>query len=175
MAAAERFTFFWGREHVLSQWHPCVFVATCPFEPQGALRQFKCAEQWMMFCKAHLMGDAATGELIMTAPTPSAIKALGRAVRNWDQRLWDMHAMDIVVQGNRHKFGQNARLKQALLATGDTVLAEASPFDKIWGIGLRASDPRAAVRAQWRGKNLLGAALMQVRGELRSLASQSQV
>lgn len=83
--------------------------------------------------------------------------------------------LDIVVQGNRHKFGQNPALKGALLATGDTILAEASPFDTLWGIGLRASDPRASVRTQWRGKNLLGAALTQVRQELRQAGHPEQV
>jgi ribA/ribD-fused uncharacterized protein len=70
------------------------------------------------------------------------------------------------VSGNLAKFGQNPSLKAYLLATGDKVLVETSPLDKIWGIGLAAGDPHASNPAEWQGQNLLGFALMAVRAEL---------
>jgi ribA/ribD-fused uncharacterized protein len=83
---------------------------------------------------------------------------------------WTAHRFQIAVRGNRAKFGQNAELKGWLLATGDAVLAEASPLDTIWGIGLAADDRRARDPRAWPGLNLLGFALMRVRQELRSAA-----
>lgn len=65
-------------------------------------------------------------------------------------------------------------LKRALLATGGTTLVEASPGDTIWGIGLRASNPKASRRDQWRGTNWLGEILTQVRTEMESEASKKK-
>lgn len=47
------------------------------------------------------------------------------------------------------------------------ILAEASPYDKVWGIGLSADDPRALVQRKWQGENKLGEALMDVRRQLK--------
>ena len=65
------------------------------------------------------------------------------------------------------QFSQNPRLRDALMATGTTVLVEASPWDRIWGIGLAADDPRAQNKNEWQGTNWLGYALTEVREELR--------
>lgn len=72
-----------------------------------------------------------------------------------------------MVAGNLAKFGQHTDLREYLLGTGDRVLVEASPLDRVWGIGLAADDERAVSPDQWRGLNLLGFALMQVRETLR--------
>ena len=69
---------------------------------------------------------------------------------------------------NLAKFSQNEHARQALLCTGDKILAEASPYDTIWGIGMEASDPNSTSPAKWKGKNLLGKALMRVRDALKS-------
>ena len=73
-----------------------------------------------------------------------------------------------MLQGNFGKFSQNGRLRDYPLSTGDAVLAEASPYDRIWGIGLTADDPHAQNPMRWRGENLLGFVLMQVRDMLRA-------
>lgn len=73
-----------------------------------------------------------------------------------------------MVAGSVHKFGGDPELREFLLNTGDRVLVEASPMDRIWGIGLAADDPRAENPASWRGLNLLGFALMDARAELRA-------
>ena len=58
-------------------------------------------------------------------------------------------------------------MRFALLQTGDRRLAEASPHDNLWGIGLSACDPRASSPDSWYGKNLLGQALENARELLR--------
>jgi ribA/ribD-fused uncharacterized protein len=93
-------------------------------------------------------------------------RALGRQVRDFDQVVWDAHCFDLVVAGNVAKFSQHPDLGQYLSRTGNRVLVEASPVDRVWGIGLSATDPRAHDPARWRGRNLLGFALMRARAQL---------
>ena len=88
-------------------------------------------------------------------------------VQGFDEAKWQAARYDIVVRGNLAKFSQNEALRSFLLNTGERVLVEASPVDPIWGIGLAANDPLAEQPAQWRGLNLLGFALMDVRRSLR--------
>jgi ribA/ribD-fused uncharacterized protein len=152
------FTFFFTEASPFSQWHRCQFVV------DGVT--FNCAEQFMMHGKAMLFGDTATAADILAADHPRTQKALGRKVKPFDNVLWERERMNIVKAGNRAKFTQNAELLATLLATKGTTLVEASPFDKIWGIGLGANDPRARDPKQWKGKNLLGYALTELREEL---------
>jgi ribA/ribD-fused uncharacterized protein len=152
------FVFFWNGWP--SQWHPATF------DVDGVT--YSCAEQYMMAEKARLFGDTATLELILRADHPREHKALGRQVTGFDEARWNGVCREIVYRGNMAKFGQNADLRELLLATGDKTLVEASPKDRIWGIGLAADDPRATNRSAWRGKNWLGEALMRVRADLRA-------
>jgi len=154
----DRYTFFFRPEAPFSQWHPA------RFELDG--HAFSCAEQYMMHGKAVLFGDAEVAAQILAAATPKQHKALGRKVRNFDDAVWKANRERIVIAGSRAKFAQNPVLRDALLATAGTELVEASPFDRIWGIGLAATDPRAADPAQWRGQNLLGKILTVLRDEL---------
>ena len=121
---------------------------------------FGSAEHYMMAHKAWLFGDAETAARILAAAHPGEAKALGRKVRGFGEAVWAAHRFEIVVRGNIAKFGQNSELRDFLLSTRDRVLVEASPRDPVWGIGLAASDERAASPATWRGLNLLGFALM---------------
>jgi ribA/ribD-fused uncharacterized protein len=120
----------------------------------------------MMACKARLFGDDEVLAQIVEAPGPREAKALGRAVRNYDDRAWRKARFDAVVQGNVAKFSQHEGRRAFLLATGARVLVEAAPRDTIWGVGLGASNPAISDPARWRGQNLLGFALMQVRDRL---------
>jgi len=126
------------------------------------------AEQFMMADKARTFGDFSTLAKIMTTTSPKTIKALGRKVRPFDSGIWDRRKFATVVRGTLAKFSdpRNAALKTALLATGDSLIAEASPYDTIWGIGLSADHPDACIPSRWRGSNLLGIALMDVRQQL---------
>lgn len=152
-------------KHVLSQWW------ACDFEADGTL--YPTAEHYMMAEKARMFGDAKTLFLILEAPGPDAAKVLGRRVKGFDEAKWSGGRFDIVVRGNLAKFGQNAELRAYLAGTGEQVLVEASPMDRIWGVGLAAADPRAQNPQQWRGANLLGFALMKVRAKLRAEATGS--
>lgn len=153
-----RFTFFFTEASPFSQWYRCAFTV-------GA-HTYNCAEQYMMHGKALLFGDAAVAAQIMDAGHPRTHKALGRKVAPYDETIWRANRERIVLDGNRAKFTQSPELLQALLATRGTELVEASPYDKIWGIGLAATDPRAQDPRKWRGQNLLGKILTALREEL---------
>ncbi|MGE0551464.1 MAG: NADAR family protein [Kofleriaceae bacterium] len=153
-----RFTLFFASSSPFSQWHPCRFTI------DG--QQFNCTEQYMMYGKAMLFGDRETAAAILAAHEPRDHKALGREVKQFDNATWERERAVIVMTGNRAKFTQNLVLRDALFATRGTTLVEASPTDLIWGIGLAEDDPRALDQANWRGLNLLGKILTELRDEL---------
>lgn len=160
MTSRDQYTFFWRAENPFSQWHYASFSADDV--------EFNCAEQYMMYHKALLFKDSATAREILEADHPKTQKALGRKVVGFTDDLWKKHREDIVYQGNYHKFTQNPELKKILLATAGKTLVEASPYDRIWGIGLKEGDPRAMDPNQWRGMNLLGQILTRLRDDLLS-------
>ena len=82
-------------------------------------------------------------ELITSSPGPSTHKRVGRGVRNFDSAVWDSEKQSAVLSGTYVKFTQNPGMKLHLSSTGNKGLAEASPLNPVWGIGLRADDPRA--------------------------------
>ncbi|CAM9640017.1 unnamed protein product, partial [Pylaiella littoralis] len=151
---------FWKEPACFVQWTPC------RFEVDGEM--YCNAEQWMMASKAKRFKDFEARRRIMDTRDPREQKALGRSVRGFDAAVWDEEGYDVVVKGNLEKFRQNPRFRDELLATGDSILAEASPYDFEWGIGLHAADPDALVQSRWPGKNKLGEALMEVRSRLRN-------
>ena len=162
------YLLFWGHRQAagkgmgkacLSQWFPA------PFCVEGV--RFATAEHFMMARKAQLFGDTPMFEKILAAPTPDAAKRFGRKVKDFDADTWDAQREQIVFEGSLAKVAQNEAMKAFLLSTGDRVLVEASPVDAIWGIGLAATDPRAASPHTWAGLNLLGFALMKAREALR--------
>ena len=120
----------------------------------------------MMHGKAMLFGDTETAAQILATDSPKQHKALGRKVTPFDDATWKRSCEAIVAAGSRAKFTQNPALLELLLATRGTTLVEASPYDRIWGIGLAATDPRAHDPATWRGKNLLGKILTALRDDL---------
>ncbi len=129
---------------------------------------YNCTEQYIMASKARLFNDSNALTKIMTSPDPKTQKRLGRSVANFDQATWDFERRNICLTGCYAKFSQNPVLRQFLLSTGDRILAEASPADKIWGIGLRADNSAAKYPHKWPGLNLLGQSLMTTRSLLRS-------
>lgn len=120
----------------------------------------------MMAGKARLFGDEDMASRIIEASSPGDAKALGRAIQGYDEKLWAASRYVIVVEGNIAKFGQHPDLLAFLAATAGSVLVEASPANRVWGIGLAADDSRAVRPSQWEGLNLLGFALMDVRERL---------
>lgn len=157
MKTTKNHVFFWGG--IYSQWHKA------PMTIDGV--EYNCCEQYMMHQKALLFGDEDTAEEIMEARDPKEQKALGRKVKGFDSNRWDEACISIVYKGNLAKFSQNPSLKKELLETGDRILVEASPVDKIWGIGL--ADDAAGIDdpSNWKGKNLLGWSITLVKKHLQ--------
>jgi len=161
---ADKILLFWGHQKeaqigpsCLSQWYPSVFTES---------ERYVCAEQYMMAKKAECFGDAEILEKILAAKDPKKMKDLGRRVRDFDADFWDEIKFGVVLNANYLKFSQNEDLREFLLSTRDKILVEASPHDKIWGIGMSANEQNAQNPVKWRGQNLLGFALMRVRDEI---------
>ena len=122
---------------------------------------FFCNEQYVIYAKAMLFGDVDVARLITKSKSPIEIKKLGRKVRGFNQKKWDDNVNDIADACNLAKFTQHAHLKELLLATGKAPIAEASVYDRIWGIGVDVEEGKDM--SKWRGQNLLGKSLMRVR------------
>lgn len=170
MARGERFTFrpFYGHtprpdgrlsDACFSQWY------AQPFEVRGV--RYATAEHFMMAEKARLFGDDAALAAILSAKTPAQAKALGRTVRGYTDARWEARRLDAVTEGNVAKFSSTPALRAYLLDTGDEVLVEAAPRDRVWGVGLGRDNPLVRVPSKWRGRNLLGFALVRARSLLR--------
>jgi len=156
--------FFWGhtpgkKYAEFSNWFPAEFV-----DREG--RKFANSEQYMMWAKAVLFKDDEVAAQVLAETDPKKVKALGRAVSNFDGKQWDSKARDLVRDGCLLKFRQNPEMRRTLLETGDATLVEASPYDNIWGIGYDANKALQVPKSSW-GKNWLGLVLMEVRDTLR--------
>lgn len=124
---------------------------------------FSSIEQYMMYRKALLFGDTEIADKILKTNDVAEIKRYGREVRNYDETIWSGIRQAVVFRGLCAKFSQNEELKELLLGTGDSVLAECAVHDRIWGIGLSMADENRKDMRKWRGTNLLGFSLMEVR------------
>jgi hypothetical protein len=158
------YLFFWGHsgnnpKAAFSQWHPSPFIVDGITYPT--------TEHWMMAHKALLFDNHQLYTEILNTEKPGAAKELGRKITGFDEHIWNAHKRTIVYNGNLHKFSQHHEAAQTLLATGQKVLVEASPADIIWGIGLAENHIHAQNVFEWRGQNLLGFILMEVRDYLR--------
>ena len=162
----DNFIFFWGHTSktinmtCFSQWY------VAPFEIDG--KRYICAEQYMMEQKALLFDNIDIAQKIMETDDPSTHKALGREITGFIEDKWNLLKYQFVLNANLAKFSQNQPLKDFILSTGSKILVEASPYDKIWGIGMSASDKTISNPSFWQGQNLLGIALMEVREILRN-------
>lgn len=162
-----KFVLFWSHRsrsgqqigpHLLSQWYPA------PFEVDGV--RYPTAEHFMMAEKARLFGDEAMLREVLAAHDPGAAKDAGRRIAHFDEAIWAERRFDIVKRACMAKFDSDDELRSFLQSTGSRVLAEASPRDRVWGIGLSEQDSDARRPSRWRGLNLLGFALMEARAEL---------
>ena len=148
----------------LSNWYRSVFTVD--------EITFSSMEQYMMYEKAVQFQDQQTAEKILGTDDVAEIKALGRMVRNFDEKIWREKRESIVHKGVLQKFLQNPELAEKLLETGEQMIAECAVKDKIWGIGLSMGDEERFCVDKWKGQNLLGQILMQVRAEI-SVQSQN--
>jgi len=156
----ERFTFFFSEKDPLSNFYPARFTVD--------FKQFNCTEQYFHYMKAIKFNDLKTAELILKADSPRKQKFLGRKVKNYDETLWNVICVQVMKDGNLAKFKQNKNLEHILLGTVGTILVEASPFDRKWGIGLAKTNPNVFDRSKWKGDNLLGKVLTEVRDQIIS-------
>jgi ribA/ribD-fused uncharacterized protein len=162
-----KYVFFWGHtpkipgtidQSCLSNWFPA------PFLLEGI--EYPTTEHYMMAEKARLFGDELIREMILFSNSPGEAKKYGRKVSPFDEDVWKKHRFEIVVKGNEAKFSQNVEMGNFLLKTGNKVIVEASPRDRIWGIGMGKNNDKVEYPTEWRGLNLLGFALMEVRERL---------
>ncbi len=153
----DEYVFFYGG--IYSQWFPCEFTIF-------NLR-YNCAEQFMMAQKAIMFNDIESFNKIMIATNPYDQKSIGRNVKGFNKEQWEERAKDIVIAGNLGKFGQNTNLREQMLSTDSRKFVEASPTDKIWGIGLGLNNPLIFDNKNWQGTNWLGECLDYVKMQLR--------
>lgn len=162
------FLFFYGHgenageQAVFSNW----WISLEPFVDNEG-RRFPTNEHFMMLRKALLFNDSEMAARILDTSDPKRAKQLGRAVRNFDQNFWSNNCVRIVADGCYLKFSQSDLALDVLRRSGDRILVEAAPRDRIWGIGMGAKNPQRLDPGTWRGRNLLGEALMIARDRLR--------
>lgn len=161
------FLFFWGHTpkvpgqvdaSCFSNWFPA------SFEVDGV--RYATSEHYMMAGKARLFDDPEHEQNILAADSPGEAKKWGRLVRGFDDARWKAACFEIVVEGNVAKFEQHPAMGELLQRTGRQILVEAAPRDRIWGIGMGRNHEHARHPEKWRGQNLLGFALMEVRSRL---------
>ena len=162
-----KFIYFWGPTpegeigpQCFSQWYKS------PFDIDED--HYLTAEHYMMAQKAKLFGDHDMRQQILEVEHPGEARSLGRKVRGFSNEVWLKHRFEIVVEGNIAKFSSREDYREYLLGTNDRVLVEASPKDRIWGIGLGAEKAKTISPEEWRGLNLLGFSLMEARRRLRA-------
>lgn len=149
----DKYVFFWGSE--FSNWYDSSLIYDSIV--------FYNNEQAFMWKKAIFFNDAEIARKIAQTSNPSIAKMLGRQVKNFNLQIWSEVNYQIMVDINFAKYSQKPLLKEILLSTGDKTIVEASPYDTIWGIGLHWKDNAVLDEANWKGQNLLGKALMEVR------------
>lgn len=156
MRVTKDYVFFWHGE--FSNWYRTEFIS--------AGVKFTSTEQAMMVSKALLFDDKWVADMIMRTNNPQEQKHLGRKVRNFDADKWNSVALHIVTELCYQKFTQNDELKTLMLSHGNREFVEASPLDKIWGIGLHYDDDEVLDRNKWKGTNWLGIALTKARDRI---------
>jgi len=132
-------------------------------------RIVKCdfSEKAIMLCKAVAMADRQGFQAILSSSMPAEAKTLGRQIQNWRQDLWDHLVCSVAYEAVYQKFWKLSALQPALLSTGDCLIVEATRADSTWGIGMDKGDPKIRRPSEWRGSNVLGWALVEVRTALR--------
>jgi ribA/ribD-fused uncharacterized protein len=157
MKITDKYVFFWNG--IYSQWY------RAQMEIDGIV--YNSCEQYMMHQKALVFGDTEIADEIMKENNPREQKKFGRMIKNFDKVTWDSCCLGIVYRGNLAKFTQNTELGEQLLETGNRILVEASPLDKIWGIGMAEEDLGIEDPSNWKGLNLLGQAITLVKQQMK--------
>lgn len=161
MRITDKYIFFWSG--IYSQWH----LQSMTDIVSGI--KFNCSEQYMMWSKAMLFNDSETADKILNTLIPKEQKDLGKLVKGFEQTIWDNNKYQIVSNACMLKFTQNPKLLSELLNSDNKIFVEASPFDRIWGIGMREDERGVEDENNWKGENLLGYALVDTRNFIRNI------
>lgn len=166
MKVTDKHVLFWGDWP--SNWRPAEFDMEMMIKGQKTKVHFYNTEQYFMFVKAIVFGDYDIAEKILKTKNPKLAKELGRAVKNYDDNVWNEMRYKVMVDANKAKYSQNEELKKLILSDDlkEKGFVEASPEDLNWGIGFVENDPDADDETKWKGQNLLGKALDEVRAWL---------
>ena len=153
--------YFWGS--FLSNWIP----SNLHIEYDGKI--FTNSEQLYMYFKAiHFKDFEMAKDIVEFGSNPREAKDMGRKVMHYNDEEWSHVRETAMYLAVFHKFESDEELKAKLLATGDKILVEGTPFDPIWGVMIKWDDDRILDEKNWKGQNLLGKVLMKVREELKS-------
>lgn len=159
MRQTDQFVFFYGSKDHFSNFYKTNFVVN------GIT--FSCGEQYIMYSKACLFNDNEMAEVILKEHLPSKMKAWGRKVKSYDDATWCAQREDITYTGLLEKYKQNQMLCNLLMETGEREIVEASPRDRIWGIGMGENNVNVEDKTMWKGRNILGSILMRVRNQIK--------
>ena len=143
----------------LSNWYPAAFTL------DGIT--FSSTEQYIMYRKCQIFGDKISASAILATDDPAQHQAIGRKASGFNPTVWDGMKQAVAFRGIMAKFSQNEDLKKQLLDTGNTVLVECAYSDVIWACGIRVNEAERFDISKWRGQNLLGFTLMEVREALK--------
>lgn len=182
---SQQFEFFWHTVSPFSQWHPSKFEVkgitfssaeqymmyqkALLFRDKNIAKKILLLNEEYKAIETFLKGDISREEILSSkvfknewGAIQKEIKQLGREVKGYNESVWLRNRERIILEGNLAKFSQNQDLKDILLSKKEKVFVDASPYDKIYGIGLKEDDPRAKDPTQWLGLNLLGKTLNKV-------------
>jgi ribA/ribD-fused uncharacterized protein len=151
--------FFWGDASPFSNFYQPITIET-------KINKFSSSEQLFMYIKALSFSDQKIAEAILKTNKPYMAKQLGREVEGFNEEHWAGIRYQAMLLACMEKFKQNEGVRKYMLSTGNKILVEASPYDKVWGIGLYPTDPLCLDEKNWKGENLLGKVLMEVRAYL---------
>lgn len=143
----------------LSNWSPS------PFELDG--QSFTSVEQYIMYRKCKVFGDEKCASAVLATDDVAAQQAIGRAASGYNEHIWGGMRQMVAFRALMAKFTQNEDLRQQLLQTGDAVLVECASSDRVWACGVRLNDEKRFDASNWKGDNILGFALMEVREKLK--------
>lgn len=177
--SAKKYTFFFYLASPFSNFHPSIFnykdltfvsneqfIMYCKakiFGDDEMAQKIMAVNTQEPLCQQFLSGNISAQNIVKDKEMAKKwndimkhVKKCGRDVKGYKEEVWVSKRVNVAGIGAKEKFKQNPDIKKVLLNTEGTYLVEASPYDKIWGIGLNAQDAQNTPKDKWPGLNLLG-------------------